>query len=74
MARAAGVLAVLQWSMEIAGHTIRIGGSVGIAFYPDHGATPDTLIARTDAALYAAKGAGRNCIRHAEAELGAPSA
>lgn len=59
------ILAALQEPMDIDGRTIRIGGSIGIAFFPEHGRSPDELIARADAALYAAKGAGRNCIRRA---------
>ena len=59
------ILAALQAPMEIDGHQIQIGGSIGIAFYPDHGTSPDALIGRADEALYAAKAAGRNCIRRA---------
>lgn len=41
----------------------RIGTSVGIALYPSHGDTPEQLVAAADAALYAAKHAGRNVYR-----------
>ena len=34
--------------------------SVGIAAYPEHAATPDELMSRADAAMYAAKHAGGN--------------
>jgi diguanylate cyclase (GGDEF)-like protein len=34
--------------------------SIGLAIYPDHGATPEALLAQADAALYAAKANGRN--------------
>lgn len=40
-----------------------IGTSVGIAMFPAHGATVDQLIEFADAALYAAKHAGRNVFR-----------
>ena len=44
-----------------AGHTgIRIGTSIGIAFYPDHASDPDALVKRADKAMYQAKAAGRN--------------
>ncbi len=38
--------------------------SIGVACFPHHGATPDLLIHAADTALYQAKGAGRNCVRH----------
>lgn len=41
----------------------RIGTSVGIAFFPEHGESADQLIERADSALYAAKRAGRNVWR-----------
>lgn len=43
--------------------------SAGIALYPDHGATPDAVVRAADAALYAAKRAGRDRAVVAEAEL-----
>lgn len=46
----------------------RIGTSVGIALYPDQGDSAGLLIERADAALYAAKRAGRNVWRMYEAD------
>lgn len=40
----------------------RVTISSGVAAYPLHGTDPQTLIRRADEALYAAKGAGRNCV------------
>ncbi len=37
-----------------------VTASVGVASMPDHGATPKTLVAAADAAMYRAKDAGRN--------------
>ncbi|NHC15638.1 GGDEF domain-containing protein [Motilibacter deserti] len=37
--------------------------SIGIAAFPGHGSTPATLMRAADAALYEAKGAGRDCWR-----------
>jgi diguanylate cyclase (GGDEF)-like protein len=34
--------------------------SIGIAIFPDHGKTPDRLLAQADQALYRAKSLGRN--------------
>jgi two-component system, cell cycle response regulator len=41
--------------------------SIGVACYPEHGATSDQLIAAADAALYRAKDAGKNCVKVAVA-------
>ena len=45
-------------SEEFAGGSMTL--SVGVAECPSHGDTPETLIASADAALYEAKGAGRD--------------
>ena len=36
--------------------------SAGVAAFPEHGTTRDELVRASDAALYAAKQAGRNCV------------
>ena len=53
---------LVQWlaqPFEVAGQTVMIHGSIGIALYPDHGHR-DKLIAQADSAMYAAKRAGGN--------------
>jgi len=37
--------------------------SAGIAVFPHHGQTDDDLLRAADRAMYAAKAAGRNCVR-----------
>ncbi|HKT17827.1 MAG TPA: PleD family two-component system response regulator [Stellaceae bacterium] len=46
--------------------------SVGVAMTRGSGETPASLLRRADEALYAAKGAGRNCLRVADADAPAP--
>lgn len=42
-----------------------VTASFGIAVYPTHGRTTEDLLRSADGALYAAKAAGRNCVRTA---------
>ena len=40
---------------------VRIGASIGISMFPQHGESVETLLDRADAALYRAKDQGRGC-------------
>ncbi|CAI4033256.1 putative Diguanylate cyclase [Nitrospira tepida] len=46
----------------------RLSWSIGVAAYPLHAVSAADLLAAADAAVYAAKTAGKNCIRVAEAK------
>jgi diguanylate cyclase (GGDEF)-like protein/PAS domain S-box-containing protein len=39
----------------------RIGASIGISLFPEHGETTDDLLEQADSAMYLAKEGGRNC-------------
>ncbi|MEA2507446.1 MAG: hypothetical protein QOH48_2064 [Actinomycetota bacterium] len=54
-ATAQQVLQVLQQPMPLHGLTLDLAGSMGIALFPEHGATPDDLMQKADVAMYAAK-------------------
>jgi diguanylate cyclase (GGDEF)-like protein/PAS domain S-box-containing protein len=43
---------------------VRIGASVGISLYPDHGDEPEQLLQQADSALYHAKAEGRGCFKY----------
>ncbi|TGT41461.1 EAL domain-containing protein [Mesorhizobium sp. M4B.F.Ca.ET.169.01.1.1] len=45
---------------DLDGHQVRIGASIGMASFPDHGADISTLLRNADSALYAAKAEGRS--------------
>jgi diguanylate cyclase (GGDEF)-like protein/PAS domain S-box-containing protein len=53
----------LSADMEIDGHSVQIGLSIGIAVFPQDGRDARTLIGNADAALYRAKHEGRGAIR-----------
>ncbi len=57
------VMDVLQAPVRIAAIDIHISPSIGIAMYPDDGATMQALLAHADAAMYAAKQQGRATFR-----------
>jgi diguanylate cyclase (GGDEF)-like protein len=44
------------------GQTLHISSSIGVALYPDHGATEKDLLHVGDAAMYRAKKSGRNTV------------
>jgi diguanylate cyclase (GGDEF)-like protein len=58
----------LRQSYLIDGHSVQVTVSIGIAV-TDPGQTRDDVMLAADAAAYAAKSAGRNCIRFATQEL-----
>lgn len=51
-----------------------VGASVGMAFYPDHGSTCETLLISADQAMYLAKGRGGGQVRTADPGAGAGAA
>lgn len=55
----AAVLERLSRSLSVGGQPIDLAASIGIALAPVHGADPDTLFRRADAALAVAKRTGR---------------
>jgi diguanylate cyclase (GGDEF)-like protein len=66
---ARGIVAALSQPYHIAGSSISIGCSIGIAIAPDDGDTSETLVRNADLALYAAKGGGRGTHRFYVPEL-----
>ncbi len=45
----------LSEPIDVGRGQIRIGASIGVALFPDHGDTPETLLRAADAAMYEAK-------------------
>jgi diguanylate cyclase (GGDEF)-like protein/PAS domain S-box-containing protein len=65
-ALAVRLVEALDADIEIAGHRLRVGLTVGVAIYPQDGADVTSLIANADAALYRAKSEARGSIRFFE--------
>ena len=63
------IQAAIAEPIEIAGHTLRVTSSVGIANYPDDAENPDALLANADAAMYRAKELGRDNFQFYTREL-----
>ncbi|WP_374568918.1 putative bifunctional diguanylate cyclase/phosphodiesterase [Ideonella sp.] len=56
------LLRAIAAPLEVEGQSISVSPSIGIAFFPDHGDDPATLIKHADTAMYVAKSRGRaNC-------------
>lgn len=63
------ILGVLQTPFQIEQHELNIGGSIGIARYPDDGIDHGTLLRAADTAMYDAKAQGRGIYRFFTPEL-----
>ncbi|MGY3171701.1 diguanylate cyclase (GGDEF)-like protein [Pseudomonas sp. TE12234] len=60
MGLAARQVGLIARSFRVAEHDLQISASVGIALYPGNGQTAHELLMNADAAMYHAKGAGKN--------------
>jgi diguanylate cyclase (GGDEF)-like protein len=65
------MLAQFDRPFRVAGRSLFMTPSVGIAMHPDHGTEVDTLLRHADAAMYQAKAAGRHTIRVYDGAMGA---
>lgn len=63
---AEAALAALERPCVLLGRTFNISASIGIARSPDDGTSTDELVRNADAAMYAAKAAGKNRFTHYE--------
>lgn len=53
----------LSQPIDVEGHCVQIGASVGIAMCPEHGQDAEELLRKADSAMYQAKAMGRGCAR-----------
>jgi diguanylate cyclase (GGDEF)-like protein/PAS domain S-box-containing protein len=59
----AKILDALNRPFLLAGHKLKIGGSIGVALFPDHGEEERLLVKSADTAMYHAKKNGRNNVK-----------
>jgi diguanylate cyclase (GGDEF)-like protein len=59
IAAAERILRELRRPIQLGAHAIAVGGSIGIAVATVRGATAEDLLVQADAAMYAAKAAGK---------------
>jgi diguanylate cyclase (GGDEF)-like protein len=64
----ARILTKLSEPLVVAGHSVKVGASIGIVPCPKGSASPDELYRAADTALYEAKQAGRSTWRWGKAE------
>jgi diguanylate cyclase (GGDEF)-like protein len=67
---AQSLLEILTPPFMIDGHSIRIGASIGISIFPEHGNEGGQLLQQADCAMYAAKRNGKNRIIQFGDDLG----
>ena len=63
MAVAEKIRYALCQPFELAGHTLHVSSSIGVAVYPEHGSDERALLKNADNAMYHAKAAGRNVVK-----------
>jgi len=63
------ILQTINEPLDIQGHAIQLGISIGIAVYPENGHSAEALIRHADEAMYEAKKLGRNQHRFFSSEL-----
>ncbi|VVP49831.1 putative signaling protein [Pseudomonas fluorescens] len=66
---AARQVGLIARPFRVAEHDLQISASVGIAVYPGNGQTAEELLMNADAAMYHAKGTGKNGYRFFDASM-----
>lgn len=65
------IIAAMDRHFDLAGTSVRITVSIGVAIFPSDGETVQSLLANADAAMYEAKQSGKNGYRYFESSMNA---
>jgi diguanylate cyclase (GGDEF)-like protein len=63
------LLAAVNEAIDVNGHSVSVGLSIGVAIFPVDGSNSAALVSNADAALYRAKAEGRGTFRFFEADM-----
>jgi diguanylate cyclase (GGDEF)-like protein/PAS domain S-box-containing protein len=66
---ASEIIADISQPLTLRGHTVQVGASMGMAFFPEDGDSVQELMKCADAAMYAAKAAGKGTYRFFQAGM-----
>lgn len=66
------IIAHLATPFDLNGTPGRVGASIGIALYPQHGESAEALLRRADEAMYQSKQSGKNTYRFAGTSANSP--
>jgi len=69
LAVAGQLRASLTLPVDLVPEAVKIGATIGVAMYPEHGTTHDELIRAADVAMYSAKQSGRQGVKLFERSL-----
>ncbi|AVS78347.1 diguanylate cyclase [Paracidovorax avenae] len=59
------IISAISEPMDVGGHDVRVGASIGVAMHPPLAGDIELLMTRADQAMYAAKRSGPGCVRYA---------
>jgi diguanylate cyclase (GGDEF)-like protein len=62
------IATALEHEFQVGGHKLYVGGSVGVAIYPEHGAEVSVLMRHADVAMYMAKHTGKHTAFYDDAQ------
>lgn len=66
---AKNIIDSVSMSYDLENHNVRVGASIGIAYYPESGTTQLNIVQNADIAMYHAKSLGRNNYQYYSSEL-----